>query len=98
MSISSVSASNDFARNMVAILKAGGRLKGTVHSHANYGATSVTWIAVEFPVVGERQIPVKHEQDLPLGQEVVVECIPHPFKAGRYVFQLAGVVPPAEIQ
>jgi hypothetical protein len=88
MSIASVSASNEFARNMVAILKAGGRLKGTVHSHSIYGSTNITWIAVEFPVVGDRQVPVKCEHDLPLGQEVVVECVPHPFKPGRYVFKM----------
>jgi len=82
---------------MVAILKAGGRLKGTVHSHSNYGSTNITWIAVEFPVVGDRQVPVKGEHDLPIGKEVVVECVPHPFKAGRYVFHLAGVAPSAQI-
>lgn len=97
MSISSVSASNEFARNMVAILKAGGHLRGTVKSHSNYGSTNINWIAVEFPVVGERQVPVKCEQDLPLGKEVVVECVPHPFKAGRYVFQLAAAAASAEI-
>lgn len=97
MSISSVSASNEFARNMVAILKAGGHLTGTVQSHSNYGSTNIHWISVEFPVVGERQVPVKCEQDLPLGQEVVVECVPHPFKPGRYVFKLAGAAPSAEI-
>ena len=52
MSISSVSASNEFARNMVAILKAGGHLKGTVQSHSNYGSTNIHWIAVEFPCSG----------------------------------------------
>ena len=97
MSISSVSASNEFARNMIAILKAGGRLKGTVTSHSNYGSTNINWIAVDFPLVGERQVPVKCEQNLQLGQEAVVECVPHPFKAGRYVFRLADAAPSAEI-
>lgn len=97
MSISSVSASNEFARNMVAILKAGGRLKGTIKSHSKYGSTNIIWVAVEFPLVGDRQVPVKCEQDLPLGKEVVVECVPHPFKPGRYVFHLADVAASAEI-
>ena len=97
MSISSVSASNEFARNMVAILKAGGHLREPLNRTRIMVPPASHWIAVEFPLVGERQVPVKCEQDLPLGQEVVVECVPHPFKAGRYVFQLAGAVPPAEI-
>ena len=97
MSIASVSASNEFARNMIAILKAGGHLKGTVKSHSSYGSTDITWVAVEFPVVGDRQVPIKCDQNLQLGQEVVVECVPHPFKAGRYVFKLAGVSSSAQI-
>jgi hypothetical protein len=32
---------------------------------------------------------VKCEENLQLGQEVVVECIPSPQKPGRYMFQLA---------
>jgi hypothetical protein len=82
--------SNDIAKSVIANLKSGGLLKGTVQSLTPGGVMDVAWIAIELPVLGERQVPVKNEKNLQIGQEVVIECVPNPFKPGRYLFRTVG--------
>ena len=89
MSTTNVAVTNEVARNVIAILKSGALLKGIVRSHTTDGSLDVAWVAIEFPVVGERQVAVKCETNPQLGQEVVVECVPNPQKPGRYMFQMA---------
>jgi hypothetical protein len=91
LSTANVTATNEIARNVIASLKTGALLKGTVRSHSTYyGSIDIAWIAIEFPVVGERQVAVKSERNLQLGQEVVIECVPNPLKPGHYMFRMAG--------
>jgi hypothetical protein len=89
MSTTNVAVANGIAKNLIAILKSGALLKGIVRSHSTEGSMDIAWVAIELPVVGERQVAVKCEENLQLGQEVVVECVPNPRKPGRYMFQLA---------
>jgi predicted transcriptional regulator len=89
LSAANVTATNGFARNLLASLKSGVLLKGTVCSHSSYGPTQFTWIAVELPAVGERQLPVKSEHNLQIGQEVEIECVPNPHKPGHFMFRIA---------
>jgi hypothetical protein len=89
LSAANVAAENEFARNLLASLKSGVLLNGTVRSHST-DSTQMAWIAVEFPAIGERQFPVKTQQNLELGQEVVIECVSDPHKPGHYLFRLAG--------
>ena len=90
LSTANVTATNAIAKNLLASLKSGVFLKGTVRSHSTYGPTNIAWIAVEFPAVGERLLPVKTGHILLLGREVVIECVPNPCKPGHCMFQLAG--------
>jgi hypothetical protein len=85
-----VTAANEIARNVLSSLKSGVLLKGTVHSHSKYGSTNVAWVVIKLPAAGERQVPVKNKENLQLGQEVLVECVPNPYKAERYMFRIAG--------
>lgn len=89
MSTANVALANGIAKNVIAILKSGALLKGIVRSHSTNGSMNIAWVAIELPVAGERQVAVKCEHNLQLGQEVVVECVPNPQKPGRYMFQLA---------
>jgi hypothetical protein len=89
MSIANVVVTNELAKNVITVLKSGALLKGTVRSHSMNGSKDIAWIAIELPVVGERQVAVQCEQNLQLGQEVVIECVPNPEKPGRYRFQMA---------
>jgi hypothetical protein len=78
------------AREVLASLKSGVLLKGTVRSRSTDGGTAIAWIAVLLPAVGERQILVKDEPQLQPGQKVVIQCVPNPRKPERYIFHLAG--------
>ncbi|MGC2210109.1 MAG: hypothetical protein WA532_08335 [Candidatus Korobacteraceae bacterium] len=89
MSTAKVAEANEVAKNVIAILKSGALLKGIVRMHSTDGSMNIAWVAIELPVVGERQVAVKCGAGLQPGQEVVVECVPNPQKPGRYMFQMA---------
>lgn len=78
------------AREVLASLKSGALLKGTVRSHSMEGSTPVAWIAIRLGAVGERQVLVKDEAQLQPGQKVVIQCVPDPSKPEHYIFHLAG--------
>ena len=83
-------------KEVLASLKSGVLLKGTVRAHPAYGSTGIAWIAIQLPAVGERQVMVKDEQHLQPGQMVVIQCVPNPLKPAGYMFQLANAPhPPA---
>jgi hypothetical protein len=88
-----MNAATVMAKDVIASLKSGVLLKGTVRSHSTNGSMNIAWIAIELPVVGERQVLVKDEQSLQLGRQVVIECIPNPFKPERYMFRIVEVLP-----
>jgi hypothetical protein len=78
------------AREILARLKSGAPLKGTVRARSMEGATDVAWIAIQLDAVGERQVLVKDEPQLQPGQQVVIQCFPDPSKPEHYMFHLAG--------
>lgn len=78
------------AREILASLKSGALLRGTVRSHCIEGSTAVAWIAIRLGAVGERQILVRNEPQLRPGQRVVVQCVPDPMKPDHFFFQLAA--------
>jgi hypothetical protein len=78
------------AKEVLASLKSGVLLKGTVRSHSTYGSTGIACIAIQLPAVGERRILVKDEQHLQPGRKVVIQCVPNPLKPECYIFQLAS--------
>ncbi len=89
MSTAKVAIANEHAKNVIAILKSGALLTGIVRSHSTDGSMNIAWVAIELPVVGERQVAVRCKAEFQPGQEVVVECVPNPQKPGRYLFQMA---------
>jgi hypothetical protein len=89
-----MSAATVMATDVIASLKSGVLLNGTVRSHSTNGSMNIAWIAIELPVVGERQVLVKDEQNLQPGQQVVVECVPNPQKPERYMFRMVEVLKP----
>jgi len=78
------------ARAVLASLKSGVLLNGTVRSRSIEGGTSIAWIAIRLDAVGERQVLVKDEPQLRPGQSVVIQCVPNPLMPERYLFHLAG--------
>jgi hypothetical protein len=89
MSTTNVAVTNGIAKNVIAILKSGALVRGIVRSLAMEGPMDIAWVSIELPVVGARQVAVKCEQNLQLGQEIVIECVANPEKPGRYMFQMA---------
>lgn len=87
-------AATVMVRDVIASLKSGVLLKGIIRSHSINRSMNVAWIAIEFPVVGEREILVKDEQNLQVGQQVVIECVPNPKKPERHMFRVAEVLMP----
>jgi hypothetical protein len=87
---------NKIARTVIANLKSGVLLQGTVCSLYTGRAMNIAWVGFELPGIGERQVAVKNENDLQLGQEVVLECVPNPFRPGHYLFRIASG-PPAPL-
>jgi hypothetical protein len=81
---------NTIAHSVIENLKAGVIFKGTVRSHSSAGAVNITWIAIQLPLAEERQVLVKGEPGLRLGQDVLVECVPNPSKPEHYMFRIAG--------
>jgi hypothetical protein len=92
----SVIATNVIAESVRESLKSGLLLKGTVRAHAIEGSIATTWIAIELPGLGARQVAVHCEKHLPLGQEVTIQCVPNPLNPGRYKFQIAAEPPASE--
>jgi hypothetical protein len=92
-----MSAAKVTAKDVLASLKSGVLLKGTVRSHSTAGSTNIAWIALELPVVGERQVLVADEQNLRPGQQVVIECVPNLLKPGSYRFRLVEVLMPKPV-
>ena|SRR6266536_1729526 len=75
------------AKQIVASLKSGAPLKGTVRSVD--GAEGAALVAVEFPEVGERQVPVLALHLQP-GDTVVIQCVPNPSQPGHYRFRIVS--------
>lgn len=86
----SLIATNVIAESVLESLKSGLLLKGTVRSHAIDGSVAATWIAIDLPGIGERQVAVYWDQHLKIGQEVLIQCVPNPQHSGRYKFQIAA--------
>jgi hypothetical protein len=89
----SMIATNVIAESVLESLKSGLLLKGTVRSHAIDGSVAATWIAIDLPGIGERQIAVYWDQHLKIGQEVMIQCVANPLHPGRYKFQIAAEPP-----
>jgi hypothetical protein len=89
-----MNAENGMAKHILASLKSGVPLKGTVRSHSADGSMNIAWVAIELPVVGDRQVLVKDDQNLQPGQKVVIECVPNPLKPERYIFRMVEVLMP----
>ena len=92
-----VSAVNVIARGVLDSLKSGGLLKGTVRSNSKIGEIEAVWVVIEIPTIGERQILVRADETLQIGQDVMIECIPTLSDTKRYVFRMANgiLTPPA---
>jgi hypothetical protein len=84
-----MSAAKEMAKDVIASLKSGVLFNGIVRSHSTDGSMNIAWIAVVLPLVGERQVLVKDEENLELGQQVIIECVPNPEKPGRHMFRTA---------
>jgi hypothetical protein len=85
---------NAMAKDVLASLKSGVLLNGTVRSRSAVGLIEIAWIVIDLPVLGERVILVKNEQNLQSGQQVVIECVPNPLNAERYTFRMVEVLTP----
>ena len=86
-----MNAENGMAKVILASLKSGVLLNGTVRSHSTNGSMNIAWIAIELPVVGDRQVLVQDEQNLQPGQKVVLACVPNPLMPQRYLFRVVEV-------
>lgn len=89
-----MSAAKVTAKDVLASLKSGVLLTGTVRSVATEGSMHIAWIAIELPVVGERQVLVMDERNLQCGQEVRVACAPNPLNPECYRFRMVEVLTP----
>ena len=87
-----MNAENGMAKDALASLKSGVLLKGTVRSHSADGSMNIAWVAIELPVVGDRQVLVNEEQNLQPDQQVVLKCVPTPVNPERYVFRVVEVL------
>jgi hypothetical protein len=88
LSTQEVAATNSIARKVLASLKSGAVLKGTVCSQCTDGSMDISLISINLPAIGERQVAVKTGQNLQSGQEVVMQCVPNPLKPERYMFRI----------
>jgi hypothetical protein len=89
-------ATNVIAESVLESLKSGLLLKGTVRSHALDGSIATSWIGIDLPGIGERQVAVHADRHLKIGQEVMIQCVPNPLNPGRYKFQVADGPPSPE--
>jgi len=96
VSTGSVKALNGVARKVIDTLQSGAVLQGTVVSHATVSGVEVARVAIELPMIGQRQVLVRDDQELRMGEQVAIECVPNPSKPNRYVFRMAnGALMPA---
>ena len=94
-STGSVKALNGVARSVIDSMQSGAVFQGTVVSHATVSGVEVARVAIEFPMIGQRQVLVTDNEDLRIGEQVAVECVPNG-KPNRYVFRMAnGALSPA---
>ena len=95
-STGSVKALNGVARKVIDSLQAGAVFQGTVVSHATVSGVEVARVAIELPMIGQRQVLVADNQELRIGEQVAVECVPNASKPNRYVFRMANgaLLPP----
>jgi hypothetical protein len=95
-STSSVKALNGVARSVIDSLQSGAVFQGTVVSHATVGGVEMARVAIELPIIGQRQVLVQDDQELRVGEQVGIECVPNSAKPNRYVFRMAnGTLSPA---
>ena len=95
-STGSVKALNGVARKVMDSLQSGAVFQGTVVSHATVGEVEVARVAIELPMIGQRQVLVRDDQELRIGEQVAIECVPNVSKPNRYVFRMAnGALLPA---
>jgi hypothetical protein len=89
-----MNATSARAKDILASLKSGVCLNGTVRAHSTDGAIEIARIAIELPTVGERQVLAPDEHNLQPGQKVVIQCVPNPLKPERYAFRIVEVLRP----
>ena len=95
-STGSVKALNGVARSVIESLQSGGVFKGTVVSHATVDGVEAARVAIELPMIGQRQVMVRDDRELRIGEQVAIECVPDVSKPSRYVFRMAnGALSPA---
>lgn len=84
------SAVNVIARSVLDSLKTGSALKGTVHSYCKTGAVDAVWVTIQIPLVGQRRILVRNDQQLQRGDDCVIECVPL-LSGTRHIFRISDV-------
>ena len=92
-STGSVKALNGAARGVIESLQSGGVFQGAVVSHATVDGVEVARVAIELPMIGQRQILVRDDRELRIGEQVAIECVPNFSKPSRYVFRMANGAP-----
>jgi len=81
---------NSKAKDLLANIKSGVLLKGTVRSHSANGSAGIAWIGIQLPALGERVVLIKEAHNLRPGQIVVIQCVPNPSKPEHYMFRIAA--------
>jgi hypothetical protein len=89
-STASVKALNGVARNVIDSLQSGAVFQGTVVSHTTVSGVEMTRVALELPMIGQRQVLVSDSQELRIGEQVGIECVPNDSKPNRFVFRMAN--------
>ena len=89
-STESVKALNGIARGVLESLQSGALFTGTVRSHSTIGGVNVVRVAIELPLLGEREVLVRNDHELRTGQAVSIECVPNEAQPRRYAFRLAN--------
>jgi hypothetical protein len=85
---------NSKAKELLATLKSGAPLKGTVRAVTMNGSTPIACVAVELPLAEQRQVLVQDEHHLPIGTKVVLQCVPNPLHPERFMFRIASEAQP----
>jgi hypothetical protein len=92
-STGSVKALNGVARSVIESLQSGAVFEGTVVSHATVDGVEAARVAIELPMIGQRQVMVRDDRELRIGEQVAIECVPSVSKPSRYVFRMANGTP-----
>ena len=93
-----MNATSAMAKDILASLKSGVLLNGTVRAHSTDGSIEIAWITIELPMVGDRQVLALDEHNLQPGQQVVIQCVPNPLKPERYAFRIVKVLRPHSVE